>query len=93
MIKEIWKKDEWITKLRNIDEINIKGKCCFCKYRKMCKGGCHIVALFEKGDIYAPDPRCPHRIDKIKYKKEEGGDSDGRRNLGRGAYFNFARSC
>lgn len=70
LIKEIWKKDEWITKLRNIDETNIKGKCCFCKYMEICKGGCHILSFFEEGDIHAPDPRCPHRIDEVKYKKE-----------------------
>lgn len=68
-INEIWEKDEWITRLRGVDETNIKGKCRFCKDREICKGGCHIVSFFEKGDIYVPDPRCPHQIDGVNKRR------------------------
>jgi radical SAM protein with 4Fe4S-binding SPASM domain len=58
-LREIWEKDEWIVKLRSVNENTIQGKCKNCRYRTICKGGCHILALFEYGNINQPDPRCP----------------------------------
>ena len=57
-LKEIWEKDEWIVKLRKVNESTVQGKCRNCQNRIICKGGCHILALFECGDINQPDPRC-----------------------------------
>lgn len=58
-LKEIWERDEWIVKLRKVTENTVQGKCKNCQNRIICKGGCHILALFEYGDINQPDPRCP----------------------------------
>lgn len=57
-LKEIWEKDEWIVKLRKVNENTLRGKCKNCQNRIICKGGCHILALFEYGNINQPDPRC-----------------------------------
>ena len=57
---EIWRNDPWITKLRAVSEINLTGKCVECEFKPICKGGCHILSLWEKGALNAPDPRCPY---------------------------------
>lgn len=59
-LEEIWQNDQWICTLRQIDENTIQGRCKKCQFVSVCKGGCHILALFEKGDLNQPDPRCPH---------------------------------
>ena len=58
-LEEIWQKDEWITRLRQVNESTIQGKCKSCFLKIVCKGGCHVLALFECGNINQPDPRCP----------------------------------
>lgn len=59
-IAEIWKNDQWIINLRNVNEHTKKGKCQDCDALVVCQGGCHILSLLELGDIYQSDPRCPH---------------------------------
>lgn len=57
-LKQIWEQDEWVIKLRQVNETTLQGKCRTCSYRIICKGGCHILTLFEYGHINYPDPRC-----------------------------------
>lgn len=59
-LREIWERDEWILKLRQVNETTLQGKCQTCSYRFFCKGGCHILSLFVLDDINQPDPRCPY---------------------------------
>ncbi len=33
--------------------------CAACDYLRLCKGGCHAVALAVSGSVDAPDPDCP----------------------------------
>jgi radical SAM protein with 4Fe4S-binding SPASM domain len=33
--------------------------CRTCDYLRLCKGGCHAVARYYHGHIFAPDPGCP----------------------------------
>lgn len=58
-LEEIWQRDEWVVKLRQVDETTLQGKCRECPNLIICKGGCHILSLFECGNINQPDPRCP----------------------------------
>lgn len=61
-LNEIWGRDEWIIKLRGVNEYTLSGKCKNCKAISICQGGCHVLALFEYGDICQPDPRCPYTV-------------------------------
>ncbi|HVO29434.1 MAG TPA: radical SAM protein [bacterium] len=36
--------------------------CASCEYRRVCRGGCRVVAKFATGDAHAPDPECPRVI-------------------------------
>lgn len=58
-LKEIWHSDEWICKLRDVNESTVLGKCKTCPGLSICQGGCHVLALFKRGDLNQPDPRCP----------------------------------
>lgn len=33
--------------------------CASCPHRRVCRGGCRVVAKFVTGDPRAPDPECP----------------------------------
>ncbi len=54
-LKEIWKKSEFLKKLRNRN--NLKGKCKYCSYREYC-GGCRAIANTINGDPLSEDPFC-----------------------------------
>jgi len=58
-LEEIWHSDEWICKLRDVNESTILGKCKTCPGLSICQGGCHVLALFKRGALNEPDPRCP----------------------------------
>jgi radical SAM protein with 4Fe4S-binding SPASM domain len=36
--------------------------CASCLYRRVCRGGCRVVAAHLTGDPMAPDPECPRVI-------------------------------
>lgn len=36
---------------------NVKGKCGSCKFKMLCSG-CRAAALYNTGDLLAPDPMC-----------------------------------
>jgi len=55
---EIWNNAEIFKKFRELDVKKLKGKCSYCKFKMICKGGCRAAALFEYGDFYAEDPLC-----------------------------------
>jgi radical SAM protein with 4Fe4S-binding SPASM domain len=33
--------------------------CASCTYQRLCRGGCHVVALAVRGTMAGPDPGCP----------------------------------
>jgi radical SAM protein with 4Fe4S-binding SPASM domain len=42
--------------------------CRSCSYLKICKGGCHAVALHESGSMDAPDPDCPTVVNYLEQR-------------------------
>ncbi|MCP3943247.1 MAG: radical SAM protein [Desulfobacteraceae bacterium] len=55
--------DQWYTseyfKILRSWASSAPAPCNSCNYLKVCKGGCHAVALYVSGSIDAPDPDCP----------------------------------
>jgi radical SAM protein with 4Fe4S-binding SPASM domain len=37
--------------------------CASCDYKRVCRGGCRVVATFVTGDPREPDPECPRVLD------------------------------
>jgi len=60
---DIWRKNEFLKKFRNSD--NLKGKCKECKYRDVCRGS-RCRAFVETGDPFAEDPACWYSLDEVK---------------------------
>ena len=56
-IKEITKKYQENQIVRDMLEMNLKGKCKDCLKKYQC-GGCRARALIQKGDYLEEDPHC-----------------------------------
>jgi heme b synthase len=56
--REIWENAEVFRVLR--DEDNLRGKCGYCEYRRVCMG-CRARAYGVTGDYLAPEPHCVYR--------------------------------
>jgi radical SAM protein with 4Fe4S-binding SPASM domain len=54
-ILDIWKNSKIFKKLRNVE---IKGKCEYCKFSRSCYKGCHILKWALHRNIHIPDPKC-----------------------------------
>lgn len=63
--REIWRESELFRLLR--DESNLKGKCKFCEYRKIC-GGCRARAYSWDGDFMGEEPKCNYRPEEFSRK-------------------------
>ena len=57
-LKDIWENSGNLNRFRNWTK-HAPEPCRSCDYLDICKGGCHMVAEYETGDFYAPDPACP----------------------------------
>jgi len=57
-IKEIWETDHKLNVLKNISYKDIKGVCSICIFKKVCKGGCRVLAYDAYGSFTAPNPIC-----------------------------------
>lgn len=56
-IEEITEKYRKNDIVRNMLEMNLKGKCKSCQMKYQC-GGCRARALIQKGDYLEEDPHC-----------------------------------
>jgi radical SAM protein with 4Fe4S-binding SPASM domain len=50
-------KNKKLVEINSFDYKSIKGNCAYCKYLKICKGGCRVAAIYY-GDFYGSDPLC-----------------------------------
>jgi len=64
--EKLWDSNKHFSKFRSWSE-NAEEPCKSCKYLEMCKGGCHIIAEFVKGDFGKPDPECPRVVEFQKH--------------------------
>jgi heme b synthase len=55
---EIWNNSSLFRNLRNLS--NIKGKCGFCEYKRIC-GGCRARAFESTGDYLEAEPYCVYQ--------------------------------
>jgi radical SAM protein with 4Fe4S-binding SPASM domain len=39
--------------------INAPEPCASCRFLRICRGGCHVVARQVAGSFFSPDPGCP----------------------------------
>ena len=60
---DIWNNAEIFSSLRNYD--NLKGKCGYCEYRKVC-GGCRARAHEATGDYLTEEPLCNYEPQRRK---------------------------
>jgi radical SAM protein with 4Fe4S-binding SPASM domain len=61
-LKEVFRSSKIFNLFRNWKN-NAPLPCKACKYLNICNGGCHVIAFYETGDFYSPDPTCPIVID------------------------------
>lgn len=58
--------DEWESEPRLLDFLkathDLPRPCSSCRYRDICRGGCHVVASHVEGTVHAPDPECPRVV-------------------------------
>ncbi len=57
-IKESWNSSTHFKSYRDWHK-TAQYPCDECIYLSICKGGCHCIAFFLKGNISYPDPECP----------------------------------
>lgn len=55
-----WQKQTNNSLLKDLQSPERASACPECSLNEKCKGGCYARGLFMKGDLYAPDPLCPH---------------------------------
>jgi radical SAM protein with 4Fe4S-binding SPASM domain len=55
---KVWRDSSLFTRLRDIS--NLKGKCGYCEYKRIC-GGCRARAFETTGDYLASEPYCAYQ--------------------------------
>ncbi|MFZ2975067.1 MAG: radical SAM protein [Candidatus Moraniibacteriota bacterium] len=58
--KNLWEDKRTFEIFRKYDTNKLKGKCKKCKMKQVCEGGCRIVTLGLKNDIYDEFPLCTY---------------------------------
>jgi radical SAM protein with 4Fe4S-binding SPASM domain len=70
-LRDRWETDEVFQSLRTwIDRA--PEPCRSCSYLDICKGGCHAVAYYVSGDLFAPDPDCPWVVERERQREGRG---------------------
>jgi radical SAM protein with 4Fe4S-binding SPASM domain len=58
---DLWKNKETFKSFREFDIKKLKGKCQRCDMKKICQGGCRVVAISFKDDFYGEFPFCIYK--------------------------------
>lgn len=58
-IADIWDNSPLFRKLRNLQYMEVNGKCKTCEYLSMCRAGCRVCAFATTRDICGSDAKCP----------------------------------
>ena len=61
-LEEIWNSEDAFTYNRGFSPSQLSGACAACPYGNVCRGGCHAMAWFTSGLLFA-DPICAHRLE------------------------------
>lgn len=70
-LREIWEGDDlFLAKLRN-RESYLHGKCAWCGFLEICRGGSRARALAVYNDFGAPDPSCYLTFEEISVPSDE----------------------
>ena len=70
-LKEIWDSDNLLlSKLRN-RESYLRGRCAWCGFLEVCRGGSRARALAVYDDFGAPDPSCYLTPEEISVPPDE----------------------
>jgi radical SAM protein with 4Fe4S-binding SPASM domain len=72
-LREIWEGDNFLLrKLRNRENY-LQGRCAWCSFLAICRGGSRARALAVYNDFRAPDPSCYLTLEEISVPPVEVG--------------------
>jgi len=57
-LEDFWDSHEGFSRLRTWTD-NAPEPCRSCRYLDICRGGCKVVSMEQKGSMANPDPDCP----------------------------------
>ncbi|MEK3901733.1 radical SAM/SPASM domain-containing protein [Paenibacillus sp. FSL R7-0179] len=64
-LNDVWN-SKGVNSLRNLSSDLLHEECKNCKHLGLCRTGCFNLSKMTYGDYFAPDPRCPVRINQNK---------------------------